>query len=73
MDEDEEYEYDYGSDQDSHYDYGSDQGETDAATGVGGQGGGGTEIFIEIENSFYGINVYIFYISVFGNKVSAAF
>ncbi len=43
---DEEYEYDYGSD--GEYDYGSDQGENAEAEG------GGNDVHIEIENSFYG-------------------
>ncbi len=42
---DEEYEYDYGSDND--YDYGSDQGEN-------AEGQDGNDDLIEIENSFYG-------------------
>jgi hypothetical protein len=50
MSDDEEYEYDYGSDAD--YDYGSDQGGDD-------QNEGNDEL-IEIENSFYGKAVYIF-------------
>lgn len=42
---DEEYEYDYGSEQE--YDYGSDQGEDNNQDG-------GNDVLIEIENSFYG-------------------
>jgi hypothetical protein len=44
MSDDEEYEYDYGSDAD--YDYGSDQG--------GEEVGEGNDDLIEIENCFYG-------------------
>lgn len=43
-DNEEEYEYDYGSDQE--YDYGSDDGEN--------EGDNGNDELIEIENSFYG-------------------
>ena len=57
-DDEEEYEYDYGSDQDSHYDYGSDQGDIDNGEGeeAGSSSGGGnlSDQWIEIENSFYG-------------------
>jgi hypothetical protein len=42
---DEEYEYDYGSD-DGDYDYGSD--------GEGDAGGAVADELIEIENAFYG-------------------
>lgn len=45
MSDDEEYEYDYGSD--GEYDYGSDGGED-------GEKGEGDDTLIEIENSFYG-------------------
>lgn len=45
MSDDEEYEYDYGSD--GEYDYGSDGGED-------GEKGDGDDTLIEIENSFYG-------------------
>lgn len=45
MSDDEEYEYDYGSD--GEYDYGSDGGEE-------GEKGEGDDTLIEIENSFYG-------------------
>mmetsp|Transcript_31789 Transcript_31789/g.53628 ORF Transcript_31789/g.53628 Transcript_31789/m.53628 type:complete len:462 (-) Transcript_31789:41-1426(-) len=44
MSDDEEYEYDYGSDEE--YDYGSDQGDEEGS-------GGGNDQLIEIENSFY--------------------
>eukprot|EP01036_Dinobryon_divergens_P029451 gene29451-38547_t len=37
-DDEEEYEYDYGSDQDSHYDYGSDQGDIDNGVGEEAEG-----------------------------------
>lgn len=58
MGDEEEYEYDYGSDQDSHYDYGSDQG--DAENGSGNEmatssGGNINDQWIEIENSYYGL------------------
>lgn len=45
MSDDEEYEYEYGSD--AEYDYGSDQEQGDEQ--------GGNDDLIEIENSFYGI------------------
>jgi hypothetical protein len=44
MSDDEEYEYDYGSD--AEYDYGSDQGNDEQQEG--------NDELIEIENSFYG-------------------
>lgn len=44
---DEEYEYEYGS-EDEGYDYGSDQGDME-----GDDEDGGGNVFIEIENSFY--------------------
>jgi hypothetical protein len=57
-DDDEEYEYDYGSDQDSHYDYGSDQGDADGCDGI--SSGHLNDQLIEIENSFYGcINTFL--------------
>ena len=46
MSDDEEYEYDYGSD--AEYDYGSDGGVEDQ------EDGGADDGLIEIENSFYG-------------------
>ena len=46
MSDDEEYEYDYGSD--GEYDYGSDGGGENEATE------GGNDDLIDIENSFYG-------------------
>lgn len=46
MSDDEEYEYDYGSD--AEYDYGSDGGVEDQEDGSADDG------LIEIENSFYG-------------------
>ena len=45
MSDDEEYEYEYGSD--AEYDYGSDQDQQ-------GDEAGGNDDLIEIENSFYG-------------------
>ena len=57
MGDEEEYEYDYGSDQDSHYDYGSDQGDIDNGEGeeAGSSSGGNlNDQWIEIENTFYG-------------------
>lgn len=47
-DDDEEYEYDYGSD--GEYDYGSEQGDNV-------ENEEGNDELIEIENSFYGIRV----------------
>jgi carbamoyltransferase len=56
-DDEEEYEYDYGSDQDSHYDYGSDQGDIDKGVGeeAGSSSGGGNlnDQWIEIEDQIY--------------------
>ncbi len=45
-DDEEEYEYDYGSD--GEYDYGSDGGNENE------ENGGGNDDLIDIENSFYG-------------------
>jgi hypothetical protein len=48
MSDDEEYEYDYGSD--AEYDYGSDGGNENE------ENEGADDGVIEIENSFYGTN-----------------
>ena len=50
MSDDEEYEYDYGSE--GEYDYGSDGGNENE------ENGGGNDDLIDIENSFYGEFVF---------------
>ncbi len=60
MSDDEEYEYEYGSDAD--YDYGSDQ---DCA-----EGDGGNDITIEIENSFYGMLTKVTIVLLGLNQIS---
>ncbi len=60
MSDDEEYEYEYGSDAD--YDYGSDQ---DCA-----EGDGGNDITIEIENSFYGMLTEVAIVLLGLNQIS---
>jgi hypothetical protein len=52
MSEEEEYEYDYGSD--DSYNYGSDIGNDDNDMNV-------SDDLIEIENAFYGIKIFFLY------------
>jgi hypothetical protein len=51
MSDDEEYEYDYGSD--AEYDYGSDGGNENE------ENDGANDTAIEVENSFYGMGSVI--------------